>query len=106
MEHTKEFKNMCRGYSAMKKRIDAIEMDTADPLLRRRLSERYEILSSLTDEVDRVLAGIRRTYGSDAADMISALYIRRESEKTVAERYGMSSRTMYRKCREYLEGVR
>ncbi|MCR5795771.1 MAG: hypothetical protein K6G61_10565 [Solobacterium sp.] len=106
MDHTKEFKNMCRGYNAMKRRLEAIEKEAADPVLRSRLADRYEILSSVTDEVDRVLEGIGRTYGSSAAEMISALYIRRESEQTVAERYGMSARTMYRKCREYLEGVR
>lgn len=106
MDHVKEFKDMCRGYSAIKRRLSAIETDTGDPVLKVRMLNQYEILSSVTDEVDRVLEGIGKTYGSEAADMFRDLYIRRDNDQTVGQRYGMSPRSVYRKCREYLEGVR
>ncbi len=118
------FKKRCSGYMACRKMMEV--MEKSDPGLKKmaetpafRIREsravygdpqrneqiQYGILKQETGRIEQEFAAIRNRKGERTALILWQLYVEKCKQADIANRYGLSLRTMQRRIRETLQDV-
>ncbi len=114
----RQFKNSASCYLAQKKWIYYLEENhpwlvsssLKDSSLQYDMSSheierQYELLLRQVDWVDRILLEIENKYGIMAREYVYEQFVLHEKQSTIAEKYGISVRTLQRRVHEWLFGV-
>ena len=116
-EKAREFRSLCRSYTAQKRWLYTLQKQRTalmnertersfeqDQALRRTETQIRFLQDSLV-RTEEILERIETDFGEEAADVIWQVYISRDSLQKTAERQGISVRTLQRRIRSWLEEV-
>ncbi|MBR3357533.1 MAG: hypothetical protein IKG46_06850 [Solobacterium sp.] len=116
-EKAREFRSLCRSYTAQKKWLYTLQKrrtahvnegmgkDPEQDQMLRRMETQIRLLQDALVRTEEILEEIEARFGEEAADMIWEIYIGKGSLQEAAEQQGISVRTLQRRIRAWLEEI-
>ena len=111
----KEFRSLCRSYTARKRWLYTLQKEHSmrvregedteqDPGIHR-METQIHLLQEALVRTEELLEKIEERFGEEAADIVMQVYVEQTGLQKIAERQGISVRTLQRRIRAWLEEV-